>query len=319
MRTLFFLALLCYAAPLQAQQVIHNLDTGYPEDQFYTIPRNDESALALKSAKDGHDGRSAGAMWRIEAGAGGLGYAGFGYLHPVSNTEGPFPDLTPFTHLSLWYNNVEPATGAERVTFRFELHEEDVETGPDGQRSSQVWIYQANDVLTTPTGWTQRLIPLVQVDELGGDGFAIPPGGFQGNGTLDLDRIKHWAVILLVEGEPVGSVFEGTTRFDYLTAERMPVSSVPEPEAPLADALRPNYPNPFATATTLPYTLRRAADVSIKVYDLLGREVAVLLQQRQAAGEHEVTLDGSRLAMGTYVCVLDVGGTRFTQTVTLVR
>lgn len=321
MKALFaLLGLLCCAAPLQAQEVILDLDQGYPEDQFYFLTYNADSALELKSNKNGHDGKSAKAAWRIEAGTGGLGFAGFGYLHAVSTTAKPFPDLSPFTHLSLWYDNVEPAAQAERVTFRFELHERDAETDPNGERRSQVWIYQADDVLTTPAGWTQRLIPLVQASELGSDGFAIPPGGFQGNGTLDLDRIKHWAIILLVEGEPAGTVVEGTTRFDYLTAERLPVAVAPEPEAPLADALLANYPNPFAAATTLAYTLRRPSDVSLKVYDLLGREVAVLVEpQQQAAGRHEVPFDGRRLATGTYVCVLHIGGARFTRAMTHVR
>ena len=308
------LVLFCGALPLYAQQVILDLDKGYPEDQFYTIPYSPLSALTLTSARDGHNGRSATADWRIEVGAGNLGYAGFGYLHPVSTTAEPFPDLTSFTHLSIWFNNVEAASSADKVAFRFELHEANEETGPDGDSRSQVWIYEAYDVLTTPKGWTQRLIPLVQTDALGPDGFAIAPGDFQGNGRLDLDQIKHWTIILLVEGEPVGTVFEGKTRFDYLTAEQLPVATTPTPEAPLADALHANFPNPFAASTTLSYTLRQPADVSLKIYDLLGREVAVPIQrQRQTSGQHEVPFDGSLLARGTYVYVLEVDGARFTR------
>ena len=321
------LALFCAAMPLQAQQLIHDLDRGYPEDQFYALTYSgddEDKPVVLRSNGGGHDGKSVAMAWRIEVVAGGLGFAGFGYLHAISTTTDPFPDLTPFTHLSLWYNNVEPAAAAEKVTFRFELHEREAETDPSGERGGQVWIYQAEDVLTTPAGWTELLIPLVQADELGGDGFAIPPGGFQGDGVLDLDAIKHWYVLLLVEGEPAGSVLEGTTRFDYLTAQRLtlegqPVAAAPEPDAPLADALHANYPNPFASATTLTYALRRPADVSLKVYDLLGREVAVLLEGRQPAGLHEVPFDAGHLATGTYVGVLDVGGRRFTRTMTRVR
>ena len=314
------LALVCSALPLYAQQVIFDLDTGYPEDQFYTLTYNAPSKLTLTSAREGHDGRSAGAQWRIEVSPGNLGYAGFGYLHPVSTTAEPFPDLTSFTHLGLWYNNVKGAARAEKVAFRFELHEDRLETDANGVTGRQVWIYQASDVLTTPKGWTQRLIPLAQVDALGPDGFAIAPGDFQGNGKLDLDQIKHWSVILLVEGEPVGTVFEGTTRFDYLTAERLPVATTPEPETPLADALHANFPNPFTASTTLAYTLRQPADVSLTIYDLLGREVAVpVRRQRQTSGLHKIPFDGGALATGTYVYVLDIGGARFTRKMTHVR
>jgi hypothetical protein len=195
-----------------------------------------------------------------------------------------------------------------------------VETDPDGEEGTQVWVYETGDVLTTPTGWTQLLMPLVEVDALGDDGFAVVPGGFGGDGVLDLDGIKHWAIVLLVEGEPVGTVVAGTTLFDYLTAETLPVATLPEPGVPLADALHPAYPNPFAASSTLAYSLRRAADVSLTVYDVLGRAVAVLVEpQRADAGQYEVRFDGEGLAAGTYVYVLKVDGARFTQRMTRLR
>ncbi len=314
------LGLLCCAAPLHAQEVILDFEKGYPEDQFYFLTYNAGSDVTLRSVQNGYIGKSTRAVWEIEAGDGGLGYTGFGYLHGVATPPNPFPDLSNFTHLSLWYNNVVPAAAAERVAFRFELHEEEPELDPDGQSGLQVWIYESDAVLTTPTGWTQLLMPLQTVETLGDDGFAITPGGFRGDGVLDLDRIKHWAIILLVEGEPVGTAFEGATLFDYLTAETLPVAVGPEPATPFEDALYPGYPNPFAASSTLAYSLREGAEVSLRLYDVLGREVATLVEpQEQAAGRYEVSFDGSRLAVGTYVCVLEVGGARFTQRVTHVR
>lgn len=325
--SLTLLGSLFWASSLHAQAVILDLDEGYGEGavgQFYFLTYDAESAVRLGSNRDGHRGRAAEAAWRVEAGPGGLGYAGFGYLHAIaSDALGPsyaFPDLAPYTHLSLWYNNVAPADGAERVAFRFELHEDDVEADPDGSRGRQVWVYQTDAVLTTPAGWTELLIPLVEADEVGGDGFAVSPGGFRGDGALDLDRIRHWAVVLLLDDEPVGTVVEGTTRFDYLTAVSLPVAAGPGPAAPAADALHAAHPNPFGTAATLSYTLAEPANVSLRVYDVLGREVAVLVEPRDhAPGHYEVALDGARLAAGTYVCVLEVGDARHTRVVTRSR
>ena len=320
MRPLLVVALcLCAAAPPQAQRVILDLDEGYPEDQFYFLTYNAESDLDLKSRRDSRDGagRSAGAAWRIETGAGGLGYAGFGYLHRVAVPANPFPDLSSDSHLSLWYNNVEPAPGAARVAFRFELHEGETETDVAGRAGTQVWVLERHDVLAAPTGWTELVLPLAAVADLGADGFAVLPGGFQGNGRLDLDQIRHWAVLFVVEGEPVGTVFEGTTLFDDLAAVARPVASGREPSAPLQTALLPGRPNPFSSSTTLAYALAEPADVSLRVYDVLGREVAVLAEgQRLGAGEYEAVLDGGGLAAGTYVCVLEVGGDRLTRVVT---
>ena len=314
---------LCAAAPAAAQQrTILDLNEGYGEGigQLYTLLYDGpESGVRLTSSKSGHVGRSAEAAWRIRVGPGGLGYAGFGYLHSAATSTIPFPDLTPYTHLSLWYNNVVPAAGAERVAFRFELHEEDPETDARGDTRRQTWVYETRDVLTTPTGWTELRIPLVTVEGVGGDGFAVVPGGFQGDGRLDLDGIGYWTLLLLVEDGPVGTVIAGTTRFDYLTAEVGPVTATPEDET-FADALFPGYPNPFAASTTLAYTLRQPAVASLRVYDVLGREAAVLVGPRpHGAGRHEATLSGAGLAAGTYVCVLDVGGARFTRRVTLGR
>ncbi len=312
--------LACCAPSLLAQTVILPLDKGYPEDQFHFLTYNAESALELKSNSNGHNGKSAGAAWRLTTGPGDLGYTGFGYLHPIALPANPFPDLTPYSHLSLWYNNVKPTAQAQKVSFRFELYERDTETDDAGQRGNQIWIYQSSDILSAPTGWTRLLMPLQQVDQLGGNGFAIRPGGFQGNGIFDRDRIKYWAVLLLVEGEPAGTVFSGTTLFDYLTAETLPPVAAEAPVASFVDALYPNYPNPFTAATTIAYTLQRPGEASLKTYDMLGREVAVLVSPRwHESGRHEVLFDGSLLAAGSYLCVLEIEGIRHTRLVTRLR
>lgn len=72
--------------------------------------------------------------------------------------------------------------------------------------------------------------------------------------------------------------------------------------------LAQNSPNPFAGATTVGYALARAADVRVALYDLAGREVAVLAEGRRAPGEHAVALDARRLPAGTYLYRLEVDG-----------
>ena len=70
---------------------------------------------------------------------------------------------------------------------------------------------------------------------------------------------------------------------------------------PAEYALEPAYPNPFTGRTTLPLALPEAADVRVAVYDVLGREVAVVADERLEAGRHALAFDGSRLASGVYV------------------
>ena len=68
--------------------------------------------------------------------------------------------------------------------------------------------------------------------------------------------------------------------------------------------LEQNYPNPFNPITTIEYTLPRTSVATLKVSDLLGREVAVLVHGRQPAGKHLVRWDASGCASGIYFYTL---------------
>jgi uncharacterized protein (TIGR03790 family) len=61
-----------------------------------------------------------------------------------------------------------------------------------------------------------------------------------------------------------------------------------------------NYPNPFNPITQIKYSIKENGLVSIRVYDVLGKEVAVLIKEEQPAGEHRVNFDGSNLSSGIY-------------------
>jgi hypothetical protein len=78
-------------------------------------------------------------------------------------------------------------------------------------------------------------------------------------------------------------------------------------DIPTAYALQQNYPNPFNPNTTIEYELPKSSMVKLIVYDLLGREVSVLVNERRDAGVHEVNFDGSNLASGVYLCRLTAG------------
>jgi beta-N-acetylhexosaminidase len=69
-----------------------------------------------------------------------------------------------------------------------------------------------------------------------------------------------------------------------------------------------NYPNPFNPVTTLQYTVASDGPVALRVFDLLGREVATPVDGHQAAGMHTVQFNGSGLASGAYVCRLECAG-----------
>lgn len=77
--------------------------------------------------------------------------------------------------------------------------------------------------------------------------------------------------------------------------------------APEAFELTQNYPNPFNPSTVIRFSLPQRSDVSLKVFDVLGREVATLLSEVKDAGAYEVNFDASQLASGIYVYQLRAG------------
>jgi Secretion system C-terminal sorting domain len=91
------------------------------------------------------------------------------------------------------------------------------------------------------------------------------------------------------------------------------------PSIPSSYALDQNYPNPFNPSTSIRYELPSAGFVRLSVYNLLGQEVAVLVNQDQSAGAHEARFDASTLPSGVYLYRLSTGSFSDTKRMTLVR
>jgi hypothetical protein len=84
--------------------------------------------------------------------------------------------------------------------------------------------------------------------------------------------------------------------------------------------LKQNYPNPFNPTTTIGYDLPSSSQVTLKVYDLLGREVATLVNARQqSAGQHQVSFDASRLSSGMYIYRLESNSFTATKKMMLIK
>jgi hypothetical protein len=90
-------------------------------------------------------------------------------------------------------------------------------------------------------------------------------------------------------------------------------------ETPAQYVLEGNYPNPFNPVTTIRLALPEAGHVRLVVYDVMGREVARLLDQPMDAGPHEATWDASGLPSGVYVYRLSSGAFSETKMMTLLK
>jgi glycosidase len=106
-----------------------------------------------------------------------------------------------------------------------------------------------------------------------------------------------------------------------------PVTAIrEESEQPRAFELLQNYPNPFNPSANIRYSVGvgsrqslAATHVRLAVFDLLGREIAVLVDEQRAPGSYEMKFDGSRLATGVYVYRLTAGGSTICKKMMLVK
>jgi hypothetical protein len=88
---------------------------------------------------------------------------------------------------------------------------------------------------------------------------------------------------------------------------------------PTVFRMEQNYPNPFNPATVVSYQLPVASRVRLSVFDALGREVAILVNQVQTSGRYRAEFDGSTLTSGVYFCRLSAGSFMQTQRMVLVK
>ncbi|MBU0474294.1 MAG: T9SS type A sorting domain-containing protein [Bacteroidetes bacterium] len=83
--------------------------------------------------------------------------------------------------------------------------------------------------------------------------------------------------------------------------------------------LSQNYPNPFNPSTTINYSILKAGDVSLKVYNIRGEVVSELVNKHQSYGNYSITFNASNLASGTYIYELKSGDNRIAKKMLLLK
>ena len=102
-------------------------------------------------------------------------------------------------------------------------------------------------------------------------------------------------------------------------SQNMPTSAEQISEAPKNFNLEQNYPNPFNPATTIRFSIPVAGLITLKVYNILGNEVATLMIEEKSSGTYEVRFNLSSLTSGTYFYKLNVGSFTETKKMILLR
>jgi len=83
--------------------------------------------------------------------------------------------------------------------------------------------------------------------------------------------------------------------------------------------LAQNYPNPFNPSTVISFQLPVSSDVKLEVFDLLGRSVALLVNEKREAGSYSVSWDASRMPSGIYFARMQAGETLLSRKMVLIK
>lgn len=130
----------------------------------------------------------------------------------------------------------------------------------------------------------------------------IKPGGYS---VKTYDNVVYYCGSKNTEGHPdnqQGGLF--ILKNDLIT------SITKSEDFPNEYYMSQNYPNPFNPNTTISFSIPHTNYVTLNIYDILGKEVATLVNEEKSAGNYEAEFDGSQLASGTYIYTITAGNFR---------
>lgn len=145
---------------------------------------------------------------------------------------------------------------------------------------------------------------------------AWAPLGFAGVFITTRDTGRTWSVVEVPRYRPTYDVTFTDSLTGYAVGDSGMVLKFGFPTTvaeraneslPEEFSLQQNYPNPFNPTTNLSFAVPHSSFVSLRVFDVLGREIATLVNERKAAGSYQVRFDGSHLASGVYLYRLQAG------------
>ena len=179
----------------------------------------------------------------------------------------------------------------------------------------KIWRYDGNTWTNIPLPGGATFAQLLTIDKNGvlwGVFFGGFPKGLhfsKDNGVtwkyVGLEKVGMKSLSIIEDTVYAVTIIDGVRAFTTASEPTTVGNSVPQLAA--SYELHQNYPNPFNPSTTISFKIQVSGFISLKVYDVLGREVATLVNEERKAGTHSVQFDASRLSSGMYIYSLRTG------------
>jgi choice-of-anchor B domain-containing protein len=260
---------------------------------------------------------------------------GTGSIYVISATN-----KDNLTNVSSWVNN--PVPGPHNIALtgdrRYALTTDEIpNTSP---RVLKVWDIQNLSNVTLVTTWqpTNILTSIVHNVEIYGN-YALIAHYRAGVRLVDISNPAVpneiawydtypssnsnsysgcWGVFMLPSGKIIASDMQTGL---YVLKATVPLVGINEPgnNVPASFTLKQNYPNPFNPSTSIEYSLPKGSHVTLRVFDAVGREVGILVDEYKSAGSYKVSYDAGRLSSGVYFYSLSSNGFKETKKMTLVK
>ena len=245
--------------------------------------------------------------------------------------------------------NTDPPVGDGGVNFTIEL-KENLPTGTEVRNEARI-VFDLNKPIDTPP-WINTIdesIPSSSVSEdytVTGDNIVT----VNWSGTDPGSGIKSYDIFVSLDGEefnPIFTDFSDSTftfkadpdrTYEFYSIAKDRVGNIESPKngadmslmvtvsneeiisgLPDSFELFQNYPNPFNPSTTINFALPEQSDVTIRIYDVMGRQIATLLNENRPAGYHNIVWDAGSVASGTYFYRIQAGSFLSVKKLTLVK
>jgi hypothetical protein len=177
------------------------------------------------------------------------------------------------------------------------------------------WAIMHPDSAATEWAWTDGNDSTWVHDEATNSGlfwYTMPSDSMHGTPVTEVEMVWFYIFAMDQTNQVQGPTFSFVPGEEWMSAPR-------EDYTPVEFGLASNYPNPFNNSTMIPFSVDRAVDARVAIYDVNGRLIDIVFDGSVTAGQHTVAWHAQNVVSGVYFYSLEVNGSKFMRKMTLVH